>query len=165
MKDHVFNVLFLCTCNSARSLIAEAQLNAMGQGRFKAYSAGSFPTGSVNPMALEFLKNNGLFTPDLHSKSWDEFAAPDAPHMDFVITVCDETAEKQSPYWPGQPISAHWSVKDPSAVTSSVDAQHHALIAAAADIQRRVELLTALPTQSLDRMSLQHAVTEIGHQA
>lgn len=162
MSEKVFNVLFLCTCNSARSLIAESQLNTLGKGRFKAYSAGSFPTGKSNPLAIEFMQANDLPTEGLHSKSWDEFATSAAPVMDYVLTVCDDAAENQCPIWPGQPISAHWSVKDPAAVEGSADAKRQAMVAAAASLRRRIELFVALPTESLDRMSIQHSVNSIG---
>ena len=162
MSEKIFNVLFLCTCNSARSLMAEAQLNALGKGRFQAYSAGTFPKGEVNPLAIEFLLDNGLQTEGLRSKSWNEFSGPAAPEMDFVLTVCDDAAEDQCPIWPGQPISAHWNIADPSLVAGSKEAKHHAIVAAAADMRRRIELLVALPTSSLDRMSLQHHVASMG---
>ena len=162
MDKKVFNVLFLCTCNSARSLIAESQLNALGKGRFKAYSAGSFPTGEVNPLALEFLQANDFPTQGLRSKPWDEFALPDSPHMDYVLTVCDDAAENMSPVWPGQPLSAHWHVDNPAAARGDAQAKHHAIVAAAANLRRRIELLVALPTEALDRMSLQHALGHIG---
>jgi arsenate reductase len=162
MDNKTYNVLFLCTCNSARSLIAESQLNALGQGRFKAYSAGSFPTGEVNPLALAFLAANGLPTEGLRSKPWDEFAVPGAPVMDYVLTVCDDAAEDLSPVWPGQPISAHWHVDNPAAVRGNADAKHHAMVAAAANLRRRIELFVALPTAALDRMSIQHELGHIG---
>jgi arsenate reductase len=161
VDERIFNVLFLCTCNSARSLLAEAQLNALGKGRFRAFSAGTFPKGEVNPLAIEFLVDNGLPTGGLRSKSWNEFTSPTAPEMDFVLTVCDDAAEDQCPTWPGQPISAHWNIADPSLVTGSKETKHHAILAAAADMRRRIELLVALPTSSLDRMSLQHHVASI----
>ena len=162
MDTKIYNVLFLCTCNSARSLIAESQLNALGRGRFKAYSAGSFPTGEVNPLALDFLRVNDLPTEGLRSKPWDEFAVPGAPVMDYVLTVCDDAAEDSSPVWPGQPISAHWHVDNPAAVRGDEQAKHHAMVAAAANLRRRIELFVALPTAALDRMSIQHALGSIG---
>jgi arsenate reductase len=162
VSEKVFNVLFLCTCNSARSLLAEAQLNALGKGRFRAFSAGTFPKGEVNPLAIEFLLDNGLATEGLRSKSLSEFVGPGAPEMDFVLTVCDDAAEDPCPIWPGQPISAHWNIADPSVVTGGKEAKHHAILAVAADMRRRIELLVALPTSSLDRMSLQHHVASIG---
>ena len=162
MAEKIFNVLFLCTCNSARSLIAESQLNALGKGRFKAYSAGSFPTGEVNPMALEFLQGLDLPTDGLRSKSWDEFAGPGAPVMDYVLTVCDDAAESMCPVWPGQPISAHWHVNDPAAVQGDEQARHHAIVTAAATLRQRIELFVALPTAALDRMGIQRALGEMG---
>jgi arsenate reductase (thioredoxin) len=162
MPDKIFHVLFLCTCNSARSLIAESQLNALGKGRFQAYSAGSFPKGFVNPLALEFLKNNGLPTDGLRSKPWDEFAVAGAPVMDYVLTVCDDAVEDVNPVWPGQPISAHWHVDDPDAVKGDEQAKHHAMVAAAANLRRRIELFVALPAEALDRMSIQHELGKIG---
>ncbi len=162
MAEKIFNVLFLCTCNSARSLIAESQLNALGKGRFKAYSAGSFPTGEVNPMALEFLQGLDLPTDGLRSKSWDEFAGLGAPVMDYVLTVCDDAAESMCPVWPGQPISAHWHVNDPAAVQGDEQARHHAIVTAAATLRQRIELFVALPTAALDRMGIQRALGEMG---
>lgn len=162
MAEKVFNVLFLCTCNSARSLIAESQLNALGKGRFQAYSAGSFPAGEVNPLALEFLQANDLPIAGLRSKPWDEFAVPGAPLMDYVLTVCDDAAEDMSPVWPGQPLSAHWHVDNPAAVRGDAQVKHHAMVAAAANLRRRIELFVALPTEALDRMSIQHALGSIG---
>jgi arsenate reductase len=162
MDKKIYNVLFLCTCNSARSLIAESQLNTLGKGRFQAFSAGSFPTGRINPLALEFLQANGLPTEGLRSKPWDEFAVPGAPVLDYVLTVCDDAVEDSSPVWPGQPISAHWHVDDPAAVRGDEHAKHQAMVAAAANLRRRIELFVALPTEALDRMSIQHAVGSIG---
>jgi arsenate reductase len=162
MAEKVFNVLFLCTSNAARSLIAESQLNVLGRGRFKAYSAGSFPKGEANPLALGFLSNNGFPVEGLRSKSWDEFAAPGAPAMDYVLTVCDDAAETVNPVWPGQPISAHWQVRDPEAVQGDEATKHQAIVAAAANLRRRIELFVSLPTDSLDRLSIQSAVINIG---
>ena len=162
MSERVFNVLFLCTCNSARSLLAEAQLNTLGKGRFHAYSAGSYPKGFVNPLVIEFLTVNDFSTEGLRSKSWSEFAQESAPEMDFVLTVCDDAAEDQCPILPGQPVSAHWNVTDPSLVKGDRDLKHHAIVAAAAELRKRIELLIALPSSALDRMSLHHRLTEIG---
>ncbi len=153
---------FLCTNNAARSLIAEVQLNFTGKGRFKAYSAGSFPVGTVNPYAIEFLQNAGLSVEGLRSKSWDEFAAEGAPVMDYVLTVCDDVAENQCPVWPGQPITAHWSVRDPSAVEGDSAAMRQAMLGAAAHLRKRIELLVALPTSSLDRMAIARQLQDIG---
>lgn len=165
MSDKVFNVLFLCTGNSARSILAEVQLNVLGKGRFKAYSAGSHPAGKVNPYSLEFLRTVGLPTNGLRSKSWDEFAAPGAPVMDYVLTVCDDAAGELCPFWPGQPVSAHWGVPDPAAVGGSDDAKRQAFKATAATLRKRIELLVALPTASLDKMGLQAKLSQIGKTA
>jgi arsenate reductase len=162
MSDKVFNVLFLCTTNSARSLLAEAQLNELGQGRFRAFSAGSFPSGTVNPYAIKFLQNIGISTEGLRSKSWDEFASPEAPVMDYVLTVCDDAALDQCPVWPGQPISAHWSVADPAAINGSNESKEQAMIGAATNLRKRIELLISLPTSSLDRMSIKNKLNHIG---
>lgn len=162
MSEKVFNVLFLCTGNSARSILAEAQLNFLGKGRFKAFSAGSHPTGTVNPFALDFLVKAGLPTEGLRSKSWDEFAAPGAPVMDYVLTVCDQAAGEQCPFWPGQPMSAHWGVPDPAAVEGSDEDKRRAFKEAAATLRKRIEVFTSLPTSTLDRMGLQSRLREIG---
>ena len=162
MSEKVFNVLFLCTGNSARSILAEAQLNALGKGRFKAFSAGSHPNGPVNPFAIEFLGKAGLPTEGYRSKSWDEFAGPEAPVMDYVLTVCDQAAGEQCPFWPGQPMSAHWGVADPAAVEGSDDEKRRAFKDAAATLRKRIELFTALPSATLDRMSLKAKLDEIG---
>ena len=162
MSDKVFNVLFLCTGNSARSILAEAQLNALGKGRFKGYSAGSHPTGAVNPFAIEFLDKAGLSSEGYRSKSWDEFAAPGAPVMDYVLTVCDQAAGEQCPFWPGQPMSAHWGVADPAAVEGSDEDKRRAFKNAAATLRKRIELFTSLPTATLDRMSLKAKLDDIG---
>lgn len=162
MSEKVFNVLFLCTGNSARSILAEAQLNALGKGRFKGYSAGSHPTGAVNPFAIEFLDKAGLSSEGYRSKSWDEFAAPGAPVMDYVLTVCDQAAGEQCPFWPGQPMSAHWGVADPAAEEGSDDDKRRAFKNAAATLRKRIELFTSLPTATLDRMSLKAKLDEIG---
>ncbi|HUB90345.1 MAG TPA: arsenate reductase ArsC [Dyella sp.] len=163
MDNHTYNVLFLCTGNSARSIIAEALLNVMGKGRFHAYSAGSFPSGKVQPIAAEMAKAIGYDEP-LRSKSWDEFAGASAPKMDFIITVCDNAAGEVCPVWPGQPVTAHWGVPDPAAVTESEEARRQAFKAAWAMLRQRVELLLALPVDKLDRMSLQHELGAIGQQ-
>ena len=134
-----FSVLFLCTGNSARSILAEAYLNSAGRGRFKAYSAGSKPGGRVNPFAMELLQKSGIDTAGLRSKSWDEFAKPDAPQMDFVFTVCDNAAAEACPYWPGKPVTAHWSIADPAAVTGSDDVKRKAFMHAFTDLQTRID--------------------------
>ena len=162
MSEKVFNVLFLCTGNSARSILAEAQLAALGKGRFKAFSAGSHPAGTVNPFAVEFLAKAGFSTAGFRSKSWDEFAAPDAPVMDYVLTVCDQAVGEQCPFWPGQPISAHWGVADPAAVGGTDDEKRRAFKDAAATLRKRIELFTSLPTATLDRMSLKAKLDAIG---
>lgn len=166
MTERKFNVLFLCTGNSARSVLAEACINnlAISQGRFVGYSAGSHPRGSVHPMALELLKLGNMPTEGLRSKSWDEFAQNDAPVMDFVITVCDRAAGEQCPHWPGQPMTAHWGIPDPAAVDGSEAEQRRAFIDAYAVLRRRIELLASLPIDKLDRLALSKRVEEIGRQ-
>jgi len=156
------NVLFLCTGNSARSILAEAYLNHAGKGRFKAYSAGSRPGGKVNPFALELLQKSRIDTAGLRSKSWDEFAQPGAPRMDFVFTVCDNAAAEPCPYWPGQPMSAHWGVEDPAAVEGSDEDKRRAFKVAFSLLSARINLLLNLPLDRLDRMSLQAKLREIG---
>jgi len=162
-----FHVLFLCTGNSARSILGEAILNRIGHGRFHAFSAGSHPKGQVHPQAIALLQRLGYPTRELRSKSWDEFAAPGAPQMDFIFTVCDDAAGEVCPAWPGQPMTAHWGVPDPAAVTG--DEKH--VIAAFRDaytvLQRRIELFCGLPLASLDRMSLKRRLDDIaaGHNA
>ncbi len=162
MELPVFNVLFLCTGNSARSILAESLLNDMGRGRFKTYSAGSMPAGQVNPYALELLAKSHLPTEGLRSKSWEEFAVADAPQMDFVITVCDNAAGEVCPVWPGQPMTAHWGIPDPVAVEGSDDAKRHAFVLAMSQLQRRLSAFVSLPFAALDSMKLEHAVREIG---
>ncbi len=161
MADH-YNVLFLCTGNSARSILAEAVLNAGGQGRFRAYSAGSHPTGRVNPLALALLQRAGFATQGLRSKSWEEFAGPAAPRLDFVITVCDNAAGEVCPVWPGQPMTAHWGVADPAAVEGPEAIKMQAFRDALAVLERRIGLFTSLPISGLDRMALTERVREIG---
>lgn len=150
------NVLFLCTHNSARSILAEALLNHLGQGRFKAYSAGSSPREhqQPHPLALETLANAGITTEGLHSKSWDVFAKPDAPHMDLVITVCDNAAGEVCPYWPGQPATAHWGYADPSAGDGNEEQKREAFRQTLHLIRKRLELLVNLPPSSLDKLSI-----------
>ena len=161
---HVFNVLFLCTGNSARSILAEALLNRDGKGRFRAYSAGSFPKGEVHPQALALLDELGFETADLRSKSWDEFSKPDAPVFDFIFTVCDNAAGEACPLWPGKPVSAHWGVPDPAAVEGTEEQQRKAFTDAAMTLRRRIELFLSLPLKSLDAMSLQRELRDIGRQ-
>lgn len=157
------NVLFLCTHNSARSILAEALLNHLGQGRFKAYSAGSSPRENQqpHPLALQTLAQAGIPTEGLHSKSWDVFAAADAPHMDLVITVCDNAAGEVCPYWPGQPATAHWGYADPSAVAGDEAQQREAFRQTLHLIRKRLDILVNLPTASLDRMALQQTAHEL----
>jgi arsenate reductase (thioredoxin) len=158
----VFNVLFLCTGNSARSIVAESLLKSIGQPKFKAYSAGSQPAGRVNPFALEYLAANRLPTDGLRSKRWDEFAKERAPAMDFVITVCDNAAGEVCPVWPGQPMTAHWGVPDPAAVTGTDDQKRMALSEIARILRNRIRIFTSLPLEKLDRLSLQNKLREIG---
>lgn len=160
--DKTCNVLFLCTGNSARSVMAEGLLNLLGHGRFRAYSAGSQPTGRVNPFAVETLQSVGYDTSDLRSKSWDEFGAADAPQMDFIITVCDNAAGEVCPLWPGHPVSAHWGFEDPAAVEGSDDEKRAAFKAIFQQIRNRIQLFLALPMDKLDRMSLLNEMREIG---
>ncbi len=154
------NVLFLCTGNSARSILAEGLLNKLGEGRFHAFSAGSQPVGQVNPYALERLALEAITLADARSKSWDEFAKPDAPVLDFVITVCDNAANEVCPVWPGQPVTAHWGLFDPAAAEESE--KHIAFAKAFAILERRILLFTSLPVASLERMALEHKVRDIG---
>ena len=160
--DRSYNVLFLCTGNSARSILGEAILNKMGNGKFVAYSAGSMPKGDVNPHALALLQRLGFATDGLRSKSWDEFAKPGAPQLDFVFTVCDNAANEVCPVWPGQPMTAHWGVPDPAAAEGSETKIAQAFRDAFMALQRRIELFANLPVPSLDRMSLKKRLDEIG---
>lgn len=157
-----YNVLFLCTGNSARSILAEAILNRIGKGKFVAYSAGSHPNGTVNPNALALLKRLDFPTEGLRSKSWDEFASGGAPQMDFVFTVCDNAANEVCPVWPGQPMTAHWGVPDPAAVDGNQAMIAEAFRETFRLLERRIELLTCLPMKSLDRLSLKRRLDEIG---
>ena len=161
-QEKVYNVLFLCTGNSARSIMAECILNRLGQGRFKAYSAGSFPKGEINPETIRILKQENFATADLRSKSWDEFGAADAPEMDFVFTVCDQAASEICPIWPGQPMSAHWGVPDPAAVEGSDTDKHLAFATAMRFLRNRISIFVALPMRSLDRLTLQKRLDQIG---
>ena len=158
------NVLFLCTGNSARSILAEAYLNNAGGGRFRAYSAGSHPAGKVNPYAIELLQKNSIRVEGLRSKSWDEFAAPGAPPLHFVFTVCDNAAGETCPLWPGQPITAHWGVPDPAAVAGSDEEKRRAFLAAFTQLSARIRLFLNLPLEKLERQSLQDKLRDIGRQ-
>ena len=159
-----YNVLFLCTGNSARSILAEAYLNSIGRERFKAYSAGSHPNGKVNPFALDLLERNRISTAGLRSKAWDEFAAPGAPQMDIIITVCDQAAGEVCPVWPSRPVTAHWGVEDPAAATGTDEAKRAAFLKAFAVLQKRIALLTSLRLESLDRMAAEQELRRIGKQ-
>ena len=155
MSDRVYNVLFLCTGNSARSIVAESLLNTLGKGRFKAFSAGSHPGGTVNPLVLAHLREAQMSTEGARSKSWDEFARPDAPRMDLVITVCDQAAGEVCPVWPGMPAKAHWSAPDPAAYMDDPEKARAVIRDVTQLMQRRVSLLVNLPMATLDRLSLQ----------
>lgn len=163
MADRIFNVLFLCTGNSARSIIAEGLLNFEGKGRFRAYSAGSFPTGEVNPLALEALERAGIPAGAYRSKSWDEFATPDAPVMDFVFTVCDDAAGEVCPVWPGHPVTAHWGVADPAKVSSSDTEMKHQFDETLRILANRIRVFVALPFDKLDHLTLKRHVDDIAH--
>jgi len=159
--DKVYNVLFLCTGNSARSILAEALLNRAGKGRFKAFSAGSFPKGEVNPNALRLLETLNLPTDEVRSKSWDEFAKPGAPPLDFIITVCDNAAGEICPIWPGKPVTAHWGIPDPAAVEGSDAEIATAFATAARQLRTRIDLFLSLPLASIDRMTIQSRLKDI----
>ena len=164
MPDSVYNVLFLCTGNSARSIMAEAILNLplIGRGRFRAYSAGSHPTGKVNPYALELLRKNRVPTDHLRSKNWAEFAAAGAPGLDFVFTVCDNAAGEVCPIWPGQPVTAHWGIEDPAAMEGGEEEKRRAFFAAYNQLHRRIAIFADLPLAKLKGIALQHAIDDIG---
>ncbi|WP_186207471.1 arsenate reductase ArsC [Burkholderia gladioli] len=162
--ETTYNALFICTGNSARSILAEGMLNALGKGRFHAYSAGSYPKGQVHPLALTTLERLQLPTTGYRSKSWDEFVTPGAPVFDFIFTVCDNAAGEVCPVWPGQPVSAHWGVPDPASVEGSEEQQRKAFMDVALTLRRRIELLLSLPLQRLEGMSLQHELRAIGTQ-
>lgn len=164
MDHKAFKVLFLCTGNSARSIIAEALLNSLSGDRFIAYSAGSHPTGAVHPLALQELTRLRIPTDGLRSKGWEEFARPDAPEMDFVITVCDKAAGEMCPAWPGQPITAHWGMPDPAAVDGEDSVNGKAFHDVAVMMKRRIDIMQALPLESLDRLAIQKHVREIPRQ-
>lgn len=164
MTNKTHNVLFLCTGNSARSVMSEALVTILGQGRFTGYSAGSKPTGSVNPFAIEQIKRFDPHYPTdgMRSKSWDEFAQPDSPHMDFIITVCDNAAGEACPFWPGRPATAHWGYEDPAAAGGSDEERRAAFAKVFEQIKRRIEAFVALPIDSMDADTLRLAVKEIG---
>ena len=162
MESQPFNVLFLCTGNSARSVLAEQLMNYWGRGGFRGYSAGSHPKGQVHPIALDLLKHMKLPTDGLRSKSWDEFAAPGAPGLDFVFTVCDNAAGEVCPVWPGQPMTAHWGVPDPAAVEGSETERWLAFRQTFKELENRIKVFTSLPIRSLDRLKLQERLDAIG---
>ncbi len=162
MSDKTYNVLFLCTGNSARSILAEALLNHLGKGRFHAYSAGSHPAGTVNPFAIELLQKSKLEVAGLRSKSWDEFAASGAPEFDFVFTVCDNAAGEACPAWPGQPMTAHWGIEDPAAAEGDDEDKRKAFSLALAQLNRRLSIFISLPVEKLDHLSLKKQLDDIG---
>ena len=161
--SRTFNVLFLCTGNSARSILAESALNNRDDGRFQAYSAGSHPKGAVNPDAIRLLKRIDYPTEGLRSKSWEEFSGPDAPQMDFIFTVCDDAAGEICPIWPGHPMTAHWGIEDPSLVQGTEIERERAFVTALRYLQNRIELFAALPIEKLETSALRAKVREIGH--
>lgn len=162
MSDKVYNVLFICTHNSARSIMAEGLMNNLGRGGFKAYSAGSQPAGTVNPLALKTLERLHISSEGYRSKDWSEFAAPGAPQMDFVFTVCDNAAGEVCPVWPGQPMTAHWGVADPSAFEGNDKDKAQVFWDTAVILKRRIELMLALPLGSLNRLAIQREIKDIG---
>ncbi|HEY9182909.1 MAG TPA: arsenate reductase ArsC [Gammaproteobacteria bacterium] len=162
MADRPYNVLFLCTGNSARSILAECVLNQLGKGRFKAHSAGSFPKGEIHPYALDLLERQSYPTKHLRSKSWNEFAGPDAAPLDFVFTVCDNAAGEVCPIWPGQPMTAHWGLPDPAAVEGSEAVRRLAFADTLRMLRNRIGVFVNLPIESLDKLSLQNRLREIG---
>jgi arsenate reductase len=164
MAGKVYNILFLCTGNSARSILAESLLNHWGRGKFRGFSAGSFPKGQVHPMAMELLVRMNLPTEDLRSKSWDEFAMPGSPQLDFIVTVCDNAAGEVCPVWPGKPMTAHWGIADPAAADGTDADKDFAFRTALKELEGRIKLLIDLPIASLDRMKLQESLRAIGKQ-
>ena len=162
MADKTYNVLFICTGNSARSILAEGLMNELGKGRFRAYSAGSHPNGTVNPFALETRESFRIPTTGFRSKNWDELAKPDAPQMDFILTVCDKAAGEVCPVWPGQPMTAHWGVADPAAFEGTDDAKRQQFRDAGITLKRRIELMLALPLERLDALAIHREVKNIG---
>ena len=165
MSSRIYNVLFLCTGNSARSIMAEALLNKAGAGRFRGYSAGSHPAGEVNPLTLDLLKRNNFPLDGLRSKSWDEFARPDAPAMDFVLTVCDQAAGEVCPLWPGQPMTAHWGVEDPVAAQGTEEERQKVFSSVFRTLHTRIGLLVSLPLEKLDKLLLQQELHSIAKQS
>jgi arsenate reductase (thioredoxin) len=163
VTDRIYNVLFLCTGNSARSIMAESILNHFGKGHFRAFSAGSHPAGQVKPLAVEQLQRAHLPTNGLRSKNWEEFATPDAPPLDFVFTVCDKAAGEVCPVWPGQPMTAHWGIDDPAAVEGSEDEKRRAFSLAFTQLNRRISIFVSLPLEKLDAMALKRELDSIGH--
>ena len=161
MSTRKFNVLFLCTGNSARSILAEQLINHRGLGRFRGFSAGSHPKDAVHPLAIELLRSMHMPTESLRSKSWEEFARADAPRLDFVFTVCDDAANESCPVWPGQPVTAHWGIQDPAAVGGSVAEQRRAFRKAYLELDARIRILASLPLRSLNRLTLQQRLDEI----
>jgi protein-tyrosine-phosphatase len=162
MRDRPYNVLFLCTHNSSRSIIAECVMNRLGAGKFKAYSAGSQPSGKVHPFALELLRRLNYDTSGLRSKSWEEFTAPDAPELDFVFTVCDDAADEVCPVWPGQPMTAHWGLPDPSRAEGNEAERRFAFADTHRMLSQRIGIFMSLPVSSLDRLTLKSRLDEIG---
>lgn len=162
MSEKIYNVLFLCTGNSARSIFGECLLGQLGKGRFRGFSAGSHPKGEVHPMALKVLRNNNYPTEELRSKDWSEFAQADAPQMDFVFTVCDKAAAETCPVWPGQPMTAHWGVVDPAAVEGDETTRMMAFRTALRELENRIKLFVSLPLTSIDRLKLQKQLDAIG---
>jgi arsenate reductase len=162
MNARIYHVLFLCTGNSARSILAESLLNHIGRGRFRAFSAGSFPKGQVHPLALELLERDGLPSEGVRSKSWDEYVAPGAPSLDFILTVCDNAAGEACPVWPGRPTNAHWGIPDPAAVDGSESVRRAAFAAALKKLDARIKRFVALPIESMEPQQLKAALQEIG---
>jgi protein-tyrosine-phosphatase len=162
MADKVYNVLFLCTHNSARSILAEALLGTIGEGRFRGYSAGSFPKGRVDPLTLETLRGFGHPVEGFRSKSWDEFAKPGTPEMDFLITVCDQAAGEICPVWPGRPVTAHWGLPDPSAAAGTEDDRRRAFHRTYLELQNRLRTFVSLPVEKLDRLAIKQKLDDIG---
>ncbi len=163
MSDKLYNVLFLCTGNSARSILAEGLMNELGHGRFTAWSAGSHPRGTVHPLALKTLAAHRIPTDGFRSKGWDEFSRPDAPELHFVFTVCDQAAGELCPVWPGQPMTAHWGMPDPAAVEGPPAVCEQAFLDTFVTLKRRIELMLSLPLSSLDRMAIQTRIKDIGN--